>query len=154
MTESEKRRRNTARLVMIQAWRYLRRNPSAIGKSLALTLGWATVRSKAFFQYTKARGVTFDGRQRLLAKLQDVEAQRITLRLKRDTTNRYDPNAVKVIATVDGIRQACVGFLSRDMACGVSEKLLAGKRYVAFYEGVTGGIDRRYGINLSVVIFG
>lgn len=154
ISEKEYLRRKTARVVMIQAWRYKKRNPSYFDISLALTMGWAIVRSKAYIRHTKVRGVTFEGRQRVLATLSRIPDERISLRVQRDSKNAFDKNAVKIYAIVDGSYQACVGYLQKEMASHVAVQIESDKRCIALYGGVTGGGNRYYGLNLSFVLIG
>lgn len=152
VSDKEARRRQTARVVMIQSWLYKRRNPAYIDLSLALTLGWALVRSRAYMRYTKARGTTFERRQQKLEILSRIPDHRISLRLQPERDNPHDEHAIKIFAAIDGIRQACVGYLPKELAAKVSCELTAGKRPVAFYNGITGGYGRSYGLNLSFVL--
>lgn len=60
---------------------------------------------------TRVVGVTFEGRQAVVAQLQEGEE----LYLVEEPTNQYDPHAVKVMRS--GGQQ--VGYLSKDLAVNV-----------------------------------
>jgi hypothetical protein len=151
MSEKERIRRKIARMVLRQAGRYKKRDPLSISLSLALTLGWAVVRSGTYVHHTKVRGVTFENRQRILETLSRVPAERVSLRILHEG-NSYDENAMRIYAIVDGSYRACVGYLSKDLASIVAPQVDRGKRCVAFINEVTGGRDKRYGLNLCYII--
>ncbi len=79
--------------------------------------------------HTKVAGVTFEGRQELIAQLRAGDE----LELARDHANRFDPNAVAVLAPVGQ-----VGFLNRRLAEKIAPVLDAGASYRACVENVTG----------------
>jgi len=60
---------------------------------------------------SRVAGVTYEGRQRLLARLAAYQPEQISLRLDRDMANIFDSSAVAVIATVEGKGSATIGFL-------------------------------------------
>ena len=106
--------------------------------------------------YTKVAGVTFNNegentqnRQRIIAELVRKGSLKdgTELTLRRDPFNRYDTNAVAVLAP-DG-RQ--LGFLPRELAAKVSYNMMHGFYYKAYVSSVTGGnADSVYGINLRI----
>ena len=106
--------------------------------------------------YTKVAGVTFNNegentqnRQRIIAELARKGSLKdgTELTLRRDPFNRYDTNAVAVLAP-DG-RQ--LGFLPREIAAKVSYNMMHGFYYKAYVSSVTGGnADSVYGINLRI----
>jgi len=81
-------------------------------------------------------GVTFDGRQEVLAELYEIqEAQKagtttpsiaiIPIDLVREPDNKYDANAIQVLAEGnDGYKH--VGYVSRDLAARLAPLLDAG----------------------------
>ena len=152
MSEKERRRRKVAQLVMIQSWRYKKRDPSSISLSLALTLSWATFQSRVYMHKAKARGVTFEGRQRVLEVQSKLPEERISLRMLHEKDNEFDENAMKIYAVVDGSYKACVGYLQKEMASLIAPQVDNGKRCIAFYENVTGGYGRRWGLNFSYAL--
>ena len=90
---------------------------------------------------TKVVGVTFEGRQDLVAGLRPGE----TLALVREPHNPYDPNA---IAVRFGTLQ--IGFLRRPIAQRLAPNIDAGERYTAEVRHVTGGGARSIGVNIWV----
>jgi single-stranded-DNA-specific exonuclease len=97
-------------------------------------------RAEAF--YTKVVGVTFDGRQQVVAALRPTDV----LRLRREPHNPHDPHAVQVL-TASGIP---VGYLSARVASRIAPSLDAGTRYRATVAQVTGGGERTYGLNIHL----
>lgn len=84
----------------------------------------------------KVVGVTFEGRQEILAKISDDTL----VRLERDRRNKYDYYAVKVMAkTGDGWEQA--GFLPRTMSPLVARSLDQGVKLSASVFRVLGGFE-------------
>ncbi|MDR7400790.1 MAG: single-stranded-DNA-specific exonuclease RecJ [Armatimonadota bacterium] len=100
----------------------------------------AVEQAEAFF--TKVVGVTFEGRQQVVAGLRPGDA----LRLRREPRNPHDPHAVQVL-TASGVP---VGYLSARLAGRIAPSLDAGVRYAVTVAQVTGGGDRPHGLNISV----
>ncbi len=94
----------------------------------------------AFF--TKVVGVTFDGRQEVVAQLAPGEE----VLLRRQPNNPHDPHAVQVVRR-DG---SVVGYLSSALAGRLAPHLDRGARYRATVTAVTGGGQRHLGVNLRV----
>lgn len=103
--------------------------------------------------HTKIVGVTHEGRQRLISKLNRGENLNpgTPLRFEAEPTNTHDPNAVKIL-TMDGQQ---LGYLKNDgkLNAEVSANLLRGMVYRVYVESVTGGVsdDMNFGINIKVV---
>jgi hypothetical protein len=152
MSDKERMRRKTAQMVMILSWRYKKRDPFSFSLSLALTLGWAVFRSRVYMHHAKVRGVTFEGRQRVLKILSRFPEERVSLRILHEKDNVYDENAMKIFVIIDGSYRACVGYLRKETARYVAPQIDNGKRCIAFYEGVTGGYGRKWGINLCYAL--
>jgi single-stranded-DNA-specific exonuclease len=91
--------------------------------------------------YTKAVGVSFEGRQDIVAGLLPGQP----LALVRDRENPHDPNAIQIRY---GALQ--IGFLRREIARRLAPNMDAGDRYTASVGSVTGGGERNVGINLHV----
>lgn len=106
--------------------------------------------------FTKIAGVTFsntgantENRQRIIRDLCQQgllnEGQKLTL--EPEPSNRFDPNAIKVIGP-DG-RQ--LGYLSKDVASSIADAIRKGRHFFAYVESVTGGtIEYAYGINIKI----
>jgi single-stranded-DNA-specific exonuclease len=101
---------------------------------------YATIGEASGFN-TKVVGVSFEGRQDVVAALRPGEA----VELRRQPDNAYDPNAIGVWF---GALQ--LGFLKREIAARVAPNFDAGERYAAEVTAVTGGGTRSFGINIYV----
>jgi len=104
--------------------------------------------------HTKLVGVTFEGRQELIEKLQPGDK----LELIRDANNDYDSNAVAVIASrLRGIRAGQLGFLNRDLARELAPAIdgsadTQGVSYTAVVADITGDADdgQSRGVNVFI----
>ncbi len=94
----------------------------------------------AFF--TKVVGVTFEGRQGVVAQLAVGEE----VLLRRQPDNPVDPHAVQVVRS-DG---AVVGYLNSALAGRLAPHLDRGARYRVTVTAVTGGGDKNVGANLRL----
>lgn len=113
-----------------------------IGEAAAATDPYANIGDAEEF-YTKAVGVTFEGRQAILATLQRGER----LRLAREPHNPHDPNAIALI-TASGEQ---IGYLKRELARHLAPLMDAGVEYEASVSEVTGQVEgRSLGVNLFV----
>ena len=93
--------------------------------------------------HTKIVGVTFEGRQRIVGKLNVGEQ----LKLIRDPSNTYDSNAIKVINTIG--EQA--GFLSREVVSDLARLMDSGHKFRCTVSSITGGnIGQNYGANVFI----
>lgn len=92
--------------------------------------------------FTKVVGVTFEGRQEVVAQLSAGEE----VLLRRQPDNPADPHAVQVVRR----NGAVVGYLSSPLAGRVAPQLDRGARYRATVIGVTGGGDKNLGVNLRL----
>ena len=104
--------------------------------------------------HTKLVGVTFEGRQELIEKLQPGEK----LELIRDINNDFDSNAVAVIASrLRGIRGGQVGFLNRDLARELAPAIdgsadAQSVQYTAVVADITGDVDASQSRGVNVFI--
>jgi single-stranded-DNA-specific exonuclease len=90
---------------------------------------------------TKVVGVTFEGRQDLIAGLQPGQA----LELVRQPENAFDPNAVAV-----HFGRLQLGFVRKPIAARIAPNIDAGERYRAEIKHITGGGTRSVGVNIWV----
>ncbi len=92
--------------------------------------------------FTKVMGVTFEGRQDLVAGLSAGDA----LELERQPANPHDANAIAVrFGTLH------IGYLRREIARRIAPAIDAGARYSASVGSVTGGVrDKNVGVNILV----
>ncbi|MBV8298640.1 MAG: DEAD/DEAH box helicase [Candidatus Eremiobacteraeota bacterium] len=101
---------------------------------------YATIGEASGFN-TKVVGVSFEGRQDVVAALRPGDA----LELRRDPENPYDANAIGVwFGTLQ------LGFVKREIAAKIAPNADAGERYTAAVTAVTGGGARSFGINIYV----
>ena len=100
--------------------------------------------------HTKIVGVTFEGRQRLISRLnRNGELEPGTfLRFVPETDNLYDPYAVKVVTMKD----EQLGYISREINKDIHNNLLKGRSYYVTVASVSGGQsdDQNYGVNIEV----
>ncbi|MCL2024959.1 MAG: single-stranded-DNA-specific exonuclease RecJ [Coriobacteriia bacterium] len=89
--------------------------------------------------FTKLAGVTFEGRQEILAQLREDDE----IELVRDVNNAYDPNAIAVVAPRLSayFDSAQLGFLNRDLAVVLAPAIDEGTVYLAEIASITGGPD-------------
>lgn len=97
--------------------------------------------------FTTVAGVTFEGRQRVVARCSVGES----LRLVRDPTNRYDKGAIKVMR----LNGEQLGFIpahvSRgDDASGLALRMDRGEHYKCRIKDLTGGNGHTLGVNIEV----
>jgi single-stranded-DNA-specific exonuclease len=92
--------------------------------------------------YTKIVGVSFEGRQDLVAGVRAGDA----LELERQPENEHDPNAIAVrFGTLH------LGYLRREIARRLAPNIDGGDRYTASVGSVTGGGGRHVGVNIRVL---
>ncbi len=93
--------------------------------------------------HTKLAGVTFEGRQEVIARLVPGEP----LRLERQPSNEFDPCACALFDA----RGDQVGFLNRRLAAALAPVVDAGAEYDVSVADVTGGEDgASWGVNVLV----
>jgi single-stranded-DNA-specific exonuclease len=99
---------------------------------------------------SKVAGVTYEGRQSIIALLRGDEPCRIV----PEPTNAYDPNALAVhIATSDGVKH--VGFIPRELAKQIAP-LLEGEAVMVRILEITGGFETgdgeiaTYGLRIAI----
>jgi len=98
--------------------------------------------AKTFF--TKAVGVTFEGRQEVLTQLCVGDV----LSVVHEADNQFDPNALALMTA----HAHQVGFLRRQIASALAPLIDAGATYVANVREVTGGDGRHsLGVNVQIV---
>jgi hypothetical protein len=77
----------------------------------------------------------------------------VTLILIREPDNRYDPNAVRVVGSVNGGIGFTLGYLKASIAVQVAPMLDTGHTAVALMDRVTGaGSKGLYGLNFRYAI--
>jgi len=100
----------------------------------------------------KVVGVSFEGRQDLLAIMDDSTL----VKLERDRRNEYDFYAVKVLAELKGAWQH-VGFIPKKMSRKISDTLDKGAKLSCKVHRLTGGTtckhtgkEFNYGLEISI----
>lgn len=101
---------------------------------------YATIGEASEF-FTKVAGVSFEGRQDLLAGLREGDA----LALVRQPENEHDRNAIAV-----RIGALQIGYLNKGIARRLAPKIDEGVRYRAEVASLTGGGSRSRGVNIFV----
>jgi len=102
---------------------------------------------------SKVAGVTMDNRQRLIERLTTYQPDEITVSLRRDKANIFDPNAIAVVATVESKGSAVIGYIPALAALKLARLMDVGITLKAMLAGIVGGYDGlSYGIRLRVAI--
>lgn len=94
--------------------------------------------------HSKLVGVTFEGRQDIIADLVGHEE----LRFRREPDNEYDPNAVAVDVFIDDWLP--VGYIAKDKNAELAKVLDDNKHAHIVLKDITGGDDKSYGINVEI----
>lgn len=123
-----------------------------MSRSAAMVRAWITVKLRSI--RTKATGVMWGNRQRLLSRLARYSPDEITIELHRERENLYDSNAIKVVAGVKGKGKAAMGYINRTLAAALAPLLDKGKDIKCGLGAVTGGNEYflHYGLNLAISI--
>lgn len=95
--------------------------------------------------HSKLVGVTFEGRQEVIATLRGKEP----LRVRREKDNQYDPKAVAVDVYKND-EWLPIGYIAKDKNADISRSLDAGETAYIQISDITGGGDRSYGVNISL----
>lgn len=93
--------------------------------------------------HSKIVGVTFEGRQAVIATLKGKEP----LRVRREPENEYDKRAVAV-DVLKGEEWLPIGYIAKDKNEDICNTLDAGKDVFISIGSITGGKDKSYGINV------
>ena len=146
MSDKELRRRKVASLIFIQAWRLRRR--SKANMSYVLLISWRSYKGVLRLRHSKVAGVTFEGRQAILDKLYRMPDPYISITLKREPSNPYDTNAIKVIVEAKGVEYH-IGYMPKETSAYVAPMIDAHYELVAFYDGVYKGMRQNAYFGLS-----
>ena len=102
---------------------------------------------------SKMAGVTHNNRQQLIGRLTTYQPEEITVSLRRDKANIFDPNAIAVVASVEGKGSAVIGFIPALAALKLARLMDVGITVKAMLAGIVGGCNGlSYGIRLKVAI--
>ena len=123
-----------------------------MSRSAAMVQAWITVKLRRI--RTKTAGVMWGNRQMLLSRLARYSPDEIAIELHREPENRYDSNAIKVVAAVKGKGKAAIGYINRKLAAALAPLLDKGKEICCSFGAVTGGNEcfLQYGLNLAISI--
>ncbi|HLX26034.1 MAG TPA: helicase-related protein [Candidatus Cybelea sp.] len=105
-----------------------------------LTDPYSTIGDAAHF-HTKIAGVSFEGRQDIIAGLH-ADAP---LQLRRQPENPYDANAIAV-----HYGDLALGFFNKRLAAHIAPLMDCGARYTARVASLTGGAEKHRGVNIFV----
>lgn len=94
---------------------------------------------------SKIVGVTFEGRQAVIALLKGKEP----LRVRREPENEYDKKAVAVDAYINE-GWAPIGYIAKDKNTDIAATLDAGNEVFIKIASVTGGGDKSFGVNIAL----
>ena len=123
-----------------------------VSRSAAMVRAWITVKLSTI--QTRAAGVTYGNRQKLLERLARYSPEDITVQLRREQDNAHDKNAVQVVAAVKGKGSAVLGYLNKQLAAAVAPLMDKGAEIVSRFKAVTGGEERylNYGLNIEIAV--
>lgn len=100
---------------------------------------------KTAVYHSKIVGVTFEGRQEVIASLRGKEP----LRVRREADNEYDKKAVAVDVYKND-EWLPIGYIAKDKNEDISKALDAGESVYISLSDITGGGDKSYGVNISL----
>ena len=119
-------------------------------RSEALREAWRLAKLPEISVKVKGTAAT-EQRQEALAHLTQYSPELVSFRVAGEPANRYDPNAVAVIASVKGKGSFLIGYLARELAANISTLLRAGLALLSS-GAVTGGYApyMNYGARVSL----
>lgn len=120
-------------------------------RSSAMIKSWALV--KVPHITSKVSGVTFGRRQEILGYLSGCTVASVNIELVREKDNRYDRNAISIVATVNG-RAFKMGYLPAALSFILAPVIDIGKIVTATFNTVTGGFydGMCYGMSIKLTI--
>lgn len=109
--------------------------------------------------HTKVVGVTFEGRQYALQALERLGAEQkeqVTLSLRREPENEYDPNAIAIDVTYfDGTFLTTVtkplGYIKKELAESLADDMTKGVEFEIIDFDTTGGFQKTRGVNITIL---
>ena len=121
-------------------------------RSRAMLKAWILI--KAPLVESKVSGVTFNNRQALIERLTHYDAKSVTVAFERDTDNSFDRNAIAVMASVNGSKSVCIGYVPKALAVMIAPLMDAGKAVKTTFKGVSGKYASymNYGLALEIRI--
>lgn len=120
--------------------------------SAALKRAWQLVKAKKMF--CKVAGVTFNRRQEALKRLENYIRQgaEVKTTLERESDNKTDSKAIKVLVSVNGSAAYHLGYIPADLAAVLAPLMDKVGELKAHIYNIVGGYDTRstYGARLAV----
>lgn len=105
--------------------------------SQAFKTAWQRVKKSMTFRLS---GTTFDNRQNILAWLAQFQQADVNLTLQRESDNKYDPNAIKVIAHILPVKKrAVIGYVPKAYAKELAKVIDKGITVTATLSQIIGG---------------
>ncbi len=124
---------------------------AGLSLSEAFRKAWQRVRRATF----KVAGVTANGGQKKLQYLDGISRDDIAVGLRREPENKYDGNAVQVLAMVRSLRiYAVIGYVPRVIAERIAPLMDQGIKIRADFGGIIGGYGEKenYGMLVNVSV--
>ena len=98
-------------------------------------------------QKTKVVGVTFDGRQHNISKVNPIVDKLIAL---REPDNPYDKNAIHIFVEKARGGRETIGYINRGLAAELAPEMDQGKQLIIHDYSITG--SQEPGISMGVII--
>lgn len=123
-------------------------------RSMAMVKAWIIIKLKSL--RVPVVGTTFGNRQKAIHHLERYPHENIAIELHREYTNKYDSNAVSVVANVKSKGSYVMGYLSKKLAALIAPLLDTGKAVLSTFCKVTGGkvydMQLNYGLTINISI--
>lgn len=139
---------------MVQAWITVKLR-NIVTRAAGVTHGNSSARMRSVDARARQDVVHLSGnRQMLLHRLSAYNPEQVSIELHRERENRFDSNAVKIIAAVSGKGKAALGYLNRSLAAVIAPLLDKGKQVISTFRAVTGGesLHLTYGLSFELTV--
>jgi len=102
---------------------------------------------------TKVKGVTFDDRQVILSMILEryLDGIEIPVRLETEPENQYDPNAVKVLALVEGSEHH-IGYIGKDISERVADIIASDQLNHVYMHSIGRAYNGNIGMSIEIVV--
>lgn len=118
--------------------------------SQAFKEAWNRVRQT---MTVKAVGTTFENRQERLQFLKQFRLEDLTITLEREKDNKFDPNAIQIVAHIIPInRRTVIGYISKEIAKVMSKMIDKGIQMKAVLRKIIGGCGWKESLGVLVEI--
>ena len=105
-------------------------------RKMAMIKAWVIIKTGQL--ESKVAGISLPNRQRATERLTRYNPKSINITLKRDYTNKYDSNAVAVLASVNGSQCYQMGYLPQGLAMYIAPLMDAGKAVESVFKAIKG----------------